>query len=75
MHDQPSRTALLVSSFPPAAFDHRVPVGTITTIDNDDPHVLTDLIRVPGGWVLRTFIQCEGTLEGWDGAAPNRAPL
>ena len=75
MHDQPSRTALLVSSFPPAAFDHRVPVGTITTIDNDDPHVLTDLIRVPGGWVLRTFIQCEGTLEGWDGVAQTLVPL
>ena len=75
MQHQTSRTALLVSSFPSVAFDPAVPIGTITVIDNDDPHVVTDLIRVPSGWILRTFIQREGTLEGWDGAAQSFIPI
>ena len=56
-------------SFPPAAFDTTVPIGTVMIIDNEDPCIVTDLVRVPGGWVMRTFVQGDDALDGYSGVA------
>ena len=58
-----------------AHFETAVPIGTITVVDTNDACVTTDVVRVPGGWVLRTFIRADEHDDGFFGVAQNFVPL